>query len=49
MKEILMIRKGTNPTTAFRKAMRHIWDNLLYNSKNLKTEDTIYIEVRRSY
>jgi len=49
MNEILMIRKGTDPTTAFKKGMRHIWDNLLYNSKNLKTTETLYIEIRRSF
>ena len=46
MKDFYRIRKGTNPTTAFKNAMKIIWDYLLYNSKGLKTQKTIHINIQ---
>jgi len=48
MKQILIIRKGTEPNKRLlNKIIKHIWNNVLYNSRNLKVEKTLYVEVRQ--
>lgn len=43
VQDFVHIRRGTSPEHAFRKTMKILWDYILYNSKNLKTEKKIQI------
>lgn len=43
IQDCVKIRKGTEPTTAFKKVLSALWTYLLFNSRNLKTEKTLTI------
>lgn len=47
VEDYIKLRKGTNVKTAFKKGAGILWDYLLSNSKDLKLEQGITIELSR--
>ena len=47
MQDFIIIRKGTEPKTAFKKSMKIIWDYILHNSTNLKVDGRIMINLSK--